>query len=106
MFQFWVRAFFFLIEDIGEGKLFTDVAPAIKCKEIPKSQFEEDYKNLLTLHHKTGEHAASRTYEEVHTSLKARTFSECYTIIDTEKVKSSVAISNGEYLAHFRILSD
>lgn len=101
IFQFWVRAFFCFVEDIQAGSLFIDAIPFIRCKKIYIDDFMQNYFSIL--HQKSADKlfVEQQAYHKTYIELEKRSFSDPYVVLIHPSIKSSIAYSNGEYVAFF-----
>jgi hypothetical protein len=105
LFQFWVRAFFFFVEDMRLGSLFLDVIPFVACKPISAEEFQRNYLTLLhqrVLDSSFTEAQGSPTRVE----LEKRSFSDAYVVLNSPAIKSCAACSDREYVAYFQTIPE
>jgi hypothetical protein len=103
IFQFWVRALFFFIEDIRAGWVFQELAPLVKTQKISSAEFERNYLALVNDRTPDEHFVENQSYPESYVKLENRTFVDPYVIVDLCWFKSSIACSDGEYIACFEI---
>ena len=103
IFHFWVRSFFCFVEDLWLGSMLQDRAPDIICTPISPDEFRIHYLKLLHERCLSPDFIETQEFPGTYTELEKRSFTNAYIILDLPNIKSSVANSDGEYLAYFHI---
>jgi len=106
IFHFWVRAFFFFVEDSLLGTMFQEMAPYIECKKISAEEFQRRYLMLLNQRVPEESFIEAQRFHDTYTELEKRSFSSAYVMLDRPNIKSSVANSDGEYVAYFQTVPE
>jgi len=104
IFHFWVRAFFFFVEDMNLGIFFQDAIPLIECKEISTSEFRNNYFALFEKRKPGFFFIENQQNPQTYIEINNRTFSKAYIVLDRPNIKSAVASSDGEYVAYFQTM--
>jgi hypothetical protein len=100
IFQFWVRALFCFSEDMSDRLLFMPIAPLVACRQITPKEFQESLHGLID-HHIEDQTRREAGYPEFHIEIKKRSFSRSYSVLNHPDLESSVAESEGEFIAYF-----
>ena len=100
IFQFWVRALFCFSEDMSDSLLFMPITPFVACRQITPNEFRNSLHALID-HHIEDQTRREAGYPEFHVEIKKRLFSNSYSVVSYPDLESSVAESDGEFVAYF-----
>lgn len=104
IFHFWVRAFFFFLEDVRLGSMLCNVINKVECHSISADEFRRSYLALINERVPDEGFTESQAYPETRIELENRSFADSYVVLKSPNIKSCVARSDGEYVAFFVLL--
>ena len=107
VFQFWVRAYFCFCEHFFEkmvGDLtFQSAETQVNCQQIPTVEFVSGLLKLVKQHLADMGNREADSFPESFSSLQERSFSNAFLVLDSSDIQSSVAESDGEFIAYFHL---
>jgi hypothetical protein len=101
IFQFWVRALFCFFEGMADNTLLQSVAPFVACKEISPKEFEQKLLTLVRQHVVDKHNREKESFSVSQIELQKRLYQKSYFVLGGSDIESSVAESDGEYIAYF-----
>ena len=103
IFHFWVRALFCFVENMAcapNSLPIESFSPFVKCQQISSEEFRGKLSALVSQHIEDQSHRGTGC-PKFQIELQKRSFSKSYMVLNDSNFESSVAESDGEYVAYF-----